>query len=204
MELAQWIKSVKEGMKGDELSLLVLCLITGTHVFVHLTSNDYWTSLKERPSTHLEFTQGCNLHMSYMGRGLYAEHVMRTEIVDYAIFSVDEPVSLDVSTELIVIGRLTAEDHTLDILLKTSVQKDNESNTIQTASSALTRIEGPEHPDLREFDKLERCEEGACSFSEDPIDVVNLDSSTNDGPNESAINEHNITRPSDNNTGYLQ
>ena len=41
MELAQWIKSVKEGMKGDELSLLVLCLIAGTHVFVYLTNNDY-------------------------------------------------------------------------------------------------------------------------------------------------------------------
>ena len=47
MELAHWIKSVKEGMKGDELLLLVLCLITGTHAFVHLTNNDYWTSLKE-------------------------------------------------------------------------------------------------------------------------------------------------------------
>ena len=73
---------------------------------------------------HLEFTQSCNLHSSYIGRGLYAEHVLRTETVDYAIFGVDMPVSLEVSTEPVVIGTLTAEeDHILDILLKTSAQK---------------------------------------------------------------------------------
>ena len=134
-----------------------------------------------------------------MGRGLYAEHVMRTEIVDYAIFSVDEPVTLEVSTEPIVIGTLTAEeDHTLDILLKTSAQKTSECNTTQT-SSVIIRTEGLEHPDLREFDKIEKCVEGAHS-SEDLIELVNLDSSNNNGPKESAINEHNITRPSDENT----
>ena len=84
-----------------------------------------------------------------MGRGLYAEHVMRKEIVDYAIFGVDKPVTLEVSMELIVIGTLTVEeDHTLDILLKTSAQKTNECNIKQT-SSVITRTEGPEHPDLR-------------------------------------------------------
>ena len=40
-------KSVKDDMKGDELLLLVLFIITGTHVFVNLTNYDYWTSLKE-------------------------------------------------------------------------------------------------------------------------------------------------------------
>ena len=104
-----------------------------------------------------------------MGRGLYAEHAMRKEIVVYEIFGVDEPVSLEVSTEPIVIETLTAEeDHTLDILLKTSVQKDNEFNTMQSTSSTVIRTVEPEQPDIREYDKIEQHEVGASSFSEHP------------------------------------
>ena len=57
-DITTWTKGVKEGQKGDVLALFVLCVTTGVHYFVHLKSHNYWTSLKEIPSTHLEYYKG--------------------------------------------------------------------------------------------------------------------------------------------------
>ena len=117
-DLVSWTKSVKDGKRADVLTLFVLCLIKGMHAFVLLKDNSYWTSLKDKPSVHLEFTQWCNVHMSYLGRGIFVEHVLRMEIVSYKIFGVDQPLQME-KTKLVIIGTLTSdEDHTLNILLE--------------------------------------------------------------------------------------
>ena len=132
-------------MRADELSLLILCIISVTHVFVHLTNNKYWTSLKEKPATHLEFTQHCNLHLSYMGRGLYVEHVMQTELVSYNIFGVDEPVCMEISTKPVIIGTLTAkEDQTLDVILQT-VSKRECFARVTSNTSTVTTVDLDQH-----------------------------------------------------------
>ena len=66
--LTTWLKEFKNRNKGDVLSLYVLSIITGVHVFIHLRDNRYWTSLKEVPDTHLEFVQRCNIHLAYFGQ----------------------------------------------------------------------------------------------------------------------------------------
>ena len=57
LTLTKWCKGVKNGDRADVLVLFVLCVLTGTHCFVHLKQGGYWTSLKDVPVTHLEFVQ---------------------------------------------------------------------------------------------------------------------------------------------------
>ena len=120
LDITTWTKEVKEGWKGDVLALFVLCVITRVHCFIHLKGHNYWTSLKEVPNTHLEYVQRCNIHLSNLGQGVFAEHLMRTTRVSYKLFSIDQPVELEEKNP-VVIGTLTSEENeTLDILLEQS------------------------------------------------------------------------------------
>ena len=54
-KITTWLQGVKEGSKGNILTLFMLSLITGVHCCVHLKEKNYWTTLKEVPTTHKEF-----------------------------------------------------------------------------------------------------------------------------------------------------
>ena len=120
LDISTWIKGVKEGHKGDVLALFVLSVITGVHCFVHLKWHNYWTSVKEIPNTHLEYIQRCNIYLSYLGQGIFAEHRLRTTLVSYKLFGIDQPIELE-EKDPVVIGTLTCEENeTLDMLLEQS------------------------------------------------------------------------------------
>ena len=56
-------------------------------------------------------------HLSYVGKGVYVQHKIRTVTVAYDIFGLPEPRELDVPMETITIGTCTAdEQETLDKL----------------------------------------------------------------------------------------
>ena len=96
---------------------LFFVYLTGTHYFVHLKQG-HWTSLKDAPATLLEFVQCCNIHLSYLGNGIFAEHELHTVKATYKIFGLDQPIEID-ETEQVVIGTLTsAENETLDKLME--------------------------------------------------------------------------------------
>ena len=119
LSLPEWCKGVKSGDKADVLVLFVLCVLTGTHCLVHLKQG-YWTSLKDEPATHLEFIQHCNVHLSYLRNGIYAEHELHTVKATYDIFGLDQPFEID-ETEPVVIGTLTStENETLDKLMEST------------------------------------------------------------------------------------
>ena len=87
------------------------------HCFVHLKTG-YWTTLLDDPQNHDEYSQRCNLHLSYLGKGSYVQHEIHTETVVYDVFGLPEPVKLDVHMVSIAIGTCTAdESETLDKLL---------------------------------------------------------------------------------------
>ena len=120
IDLVTWSKGVKDGKRADVLALFALCLITGIHCFVHLKEHKYWTFLKEMPTSHLEFVQRCNIHLSYLGQGVFAEHTLRTSKVSYKFFGIDQPIELN-ETDLVIIGTLTSDENdTLDKLLELS------------------------------------------------------------------------------------
>ena len=53
---------------------------------VHLNENRYSSTLKDEPDTHDEFLPRCDLHLTYVGKGIYAQLIPRTESLEYAIF----------------------------------------------------------------------------------------------------------------------
>ena len=84
---------------------------------MHLKTG-YWTTLLDDPQNHNEYSQRCNLHLSYLGKGSYIQHEIHTESVAYDVFSLPESVKLDMHTVSITVGTCTAdESETLDKLL---------------------------------------------------------------------------------------
>ena len=73
LKLQEWAKELNKGCKADILALFLLCIATDTHCFVH-TRSGYWTTLADTPQSHTEYSQRCNLHLSYIGKGTYVQH----------------------------------------------------------------------------------------------------------------------------------
>ena len=108
------MKEVNKGCKADILELFILCIAKDVHCYVHLKTG-YWTTL---PQNHDEYSQRCNLHLSYLGKGSYVQHEICTETVAYDVFGLPEPVKLDMHTVSITVGTCTANKlETLDKLL---------------------------------------------------------------------------------------
>ena len=126
-KIKTWLQGVKEGRKGNLLTLFMLSQITGVHCCVHLKEKKYWTTLKEVPTTHVEFMQRCNVHLAYLGNDIFIELALRTATVSYKVFGIDQPLDL-VETAPAVIGTLTsAESSTLDMLL--NLEKNSSDNS---------------------------------------------------------------------------
>ena len=126
LTLTNWCKGMKSGDRADELVLFVLCVLTGTHCFVHLKQG-YWTSLKDIPAIHLEFVQCCNVHLSYLGNGIFVEHELCTVKATYKIFGIDQPIEIE-ETKQVVIGTLTStENETLDKLMELTCTENTET-----------------------------------------------------------------------------
>ena len=54
MTIKVWLNAIKEGWKGDILSLYGLCLLLDIHTVVHLYNGGIWTTLKRVPNDHDE------------------------------------------------------------------------------------------------------------------------------------------------------
>ena len=120
---SEWLASTRIDGKADALALFILCLSTNTHCFIH-TKSGYWTTPKDDPQDHLEYTQCCNLHLSFLGSGSFIQHEIQTETIAFEIFSVPEPIELDMATQPIAIGECMAEEsETLDKLLQLGITK---------------------------------------------------------------------------------
>ena len=112
-----WIKGLQSGTKGNLLSLYLLSLLTGTHCCIHLKQNKIWSTLKEKPPTHVELMQRCNVHLAYMGHNNYIQLSLRTTTVKYKLFGIDDPVLLT-ELETVTDGNLSKEELlTIDMIM---------------------------------------------------------------------------------------
>ena len=73
LTLEEWLKSVKDGRRGDILCVYLLSMATGSHTVVHLKHNKLWSTLKDRPASHDELIQQCNKHLVYLGLGIFLQ-----------------------------------------------------------------------------------------------------------------------------------
>ena len=132
LKLGTWLKGIKDGRRPDILGLFLLCVIMGTHCFVH-TRAGIWTTLFKEPSTHQELIQQCNLHLGYLGHGIYVEFIPRTETVSFEIFGLPKPVSVNMDSKPVTLGTLTAdEEGTLCALLSTCTALHSASSLTST------------------------------------------------------------------------
>ena len=71
--LDEWLKSVKEGRRGDILCVYLLSMATGTHTAVHLSNNRVWSTLEVMPTSHDDLMRQCNKHLVYLGLGVFLQ-----------------------------------------------------------------------------------------------------------------------------------
>ena len=68
-----WMTSITGGMKGDILILYTLCMLFDKHTIVHLRHGMVWSTLADLSQDHHADIQKCELHLCYVGRGLFIE-----------------------------------------------------------------------------------------------------------------------------------
>ena len=145
LKLSAWLKGIKEGRKGNLLTVFILSLVTGVHCCLHLKQQKYWTTLKEKPSTYAEFMQRCNVHLAYLGHNNSIELTLRTTKVSYKFFGIDNPVDLE-ETVPVVIGTLTSEESsTLNMLIDENPHPMLESaDDVKSGSQPQDDVLGPD------------------------------------------------------------
>ena len=140
LTLQTWLTSLKEGRCADILRLLLLCLATQMHCFMHI-KDGYWTTLCDPPQTHMEMIQRCNVHLSYLGRGIFVDHVLRLD-TSFEIFGVSDPVNM-LSTST-VLGELSMEEsdvlHAL-LSLGTCVISESGGPVLKSSTKSMSRCE---------------------------------------------------------------
>ena len=72
IKYAKWVSDVRSNGRADVPALFLLSKITKVHSVVHINKNCYWSTLQEEPERHDNFMQRCNVHLAYLGRGIYA------------------------------------------------------------------------------------------------------------------------------------
>ena len=67
LTLDNWLNSVKNSRRGDILYVYFLSMVTG----MHLKHGLIWSTLKLVPILHDELMSRCNLHIVYLGFGIF-------------------------------------------------------------------------------------------------------------------------------------
>ena len=73
LTMDDWINAVKSNRRGDILSVFFLSMITGKHTFIHLKNKRIWCTLKVVPLHHQELIERCEIHLVYMGFGIFLQ-----------------------------------------------------------------------------------------------------------------------------------
>ena len=69
--LDQWLDAVKNNRRGDILCVYFLSLVTGRHTVVPLKGGINWCTLKSVPLTHDELIERYDIHLIYLGFGIF-------------------------------------------------------------------------------------------------------------------------------------
>ena len=131
-----WMTSITNGMKGDILVLYTLCMLFDKQAIVHLQHGIVWSTLADLSQDHYADIQKCELHLCYVGRGLFIELMERKT-----------PLEIVKDTEAVqslIIGELsTTEQQTIQQIetagLGIAILKEHDTHTT-TISSTRPKI----------------------------------------------------------------
>ena len=106
--------ALREGHKGDTLTLYSLSMILDVHTVVHLHNGKIWTMMDSPPDDHADLISKCLIHVAYLDRRLFVELVKH-----------DKPLEVIKSyngARSYVVGELTiVEQETFDKTLRTGL-----------------------------------------------------------------------------------
>ena len=109
-----WAESILDNRKADVMGLYSLCMLTEVRTWIYLHDGQIWTTLADDKLTHDMAMERCEIHLAYLGRGLYVSlhaHKLKMRTVT------EQSLAMDVKP--LVIGELTSnESSTLDKLIK--------------------------------------------------------------------------------------
>ena len=133
LDLDMWMEAIDEGHKGDVLTLYGLSLLMDAHTYIHLHNGQFWSTLKNVPSSHDETLHKCKVHALYLGRGLFVE-LRECEIPLQIIDNPDPKIISIIIGELSELETKTYEDnvHTSLGISKTPESKACTSGTDAT------------------------------------------------------------------------
>ena len=142
-----WCDSITQGRKGDVLALYRLCMLFSHRAVVHLHNNLIWSTLASLGNNHLSDLQKCDIHLCYLGRGLFMEVVERDKPLQILE---DKP-----DIQSIIIGELKTEEGLLPtsshtestsdkgLLLQTYAEKDNKLTSIVKIVAVNMKLSNP-------------------------------------------------------------
>ena len=117
LKLDEWMECVKNGRRADVLALYGLCQLTDSDCIVHLWHNKIWSTLSGTPGDHKDLIDRCEIHLCYMGNGVFVQLVSRIKRE-----KAYKPTEGGKTTS-VVIGSLSAnETQTLTILLQEGIR----------------------------------------------------------------------------------
>ena len=132
-----WMTSITDGMKGDILVLYTLCMLFDKHAIVHLRHGLVWSTLEDLSQDHYADLKKCELHLCYVGRGLFVELTER-----------ETPLEIVKDTEAVqslIIGELsTTEEQTIRLTetagLGVAISKEHDTHTTISSTSTSPKI----------------------------------------------------------------
>ena len=139
-----WMEAIDEGCKGDVLTLYGLSLLIDVHTYIHLHNGQFWSTLKNVPSTHDATLRKCKVHALYLGRGLFVE--IREQEKPLQIIDNPNPKVI-----LIVIGELSElETKTYDDIVHTGLGVGKALELKAGTSSSVSILKQGQSPMLNE------------------------------------------------------
>ena len=88
-------------MKGDIFILYALCMLFDRHAIVHLRNGLVWSTLDIVSDDHYTDLKKCDLHLCYVGQGLFVELSERATLLELATDSTE-------TVQSSIVGELTA------------------------------------------------------------------------------------------------
>ena len=116
--LNEWLKSVKEGRRGDIFCTYLLSMATGSHTAIHMRNNKVWSTLKDVPTSHDELIQQCDKHLVYLGLGVFLQLKVRVTVDILGTITGQDP-----KTQKLLVASVTQ-------LIKREEQEDSEVHVL--------------------------------------------------------------------------
>ena len=73
LKLDTWVDGITLGRRAYILSMFALSALISKHTLIHLRNGNIWTTMETSNMDHDEILKDCDIHLAYLGNGLFSE-----------------------------------------------------------------------------------------------------------------------------------